>query len=54
MEGKLKSYIIPACDINYTFGHLLGKDYMDDVMNEVLQHRKNYPIYGMFQAAYAR
>ena len=46
-------YIIPACDINYTFGHLLGKDYMDDVMNEVLHHRKKYPIYGMFQAAYA-
>ena len=46
-------YIICACDPDYTFHHLLDPSYMDPVFKEVYANRKAYPVYGMFQAAFA-
>ena len=46
-------YIICACDTAYTFGHLLDKSYMDPILREMYANRKAYPVYGMFQVAFA-
>lgn len=46
-------YIIPACDTDYTFGHLLPTSYMSPLMKEMYDNRKAYPVYGMFQIAFA-
>lgn len=46
-------YIICACDTDYTYGHLLKRTYMDPALKEMYDNRKAYPVYGMFQAAYA-
>lgn len=46
-------YFILACDPDVTFSRLLGPQYMDAVFREVYAQRAAYPVYGMFQAAYA-
>jgi phytoene dehydrogenase-like protein len=46
-------YIIPACDTDYTFRHLIDESYMDPVLRKMYTNRKAYPVYGMFQAAFA-
>lgn len=46
-------YIVPACDLNFTYQTLLGTQYLDPVMKEFYEKREAYPVYGMFQAAYA-
>jgi phytoene dehydrogenase-like protein len=46
-------YIIPACDINFTYGKLLGETYHDPIVEEFQTNREAYAIYGMFQAAFA-
>ncbi len=51
---KIKAdYIVCACDTDYTFGHLLDKSYMPDMLKEMYKNRKAYPVYGMFQVAFA-
>lgn len=46
-------YFIPACDAGFTFSHLLPKESMDPVMSAYFGKPDVYPIYGMFQAAWA-
>lgn len=46
-------YIICACDTSYTFRHLLDKSYMDPMLKEMYDNPETYPIYGMFQVAFA-
>lgn len=46
-------YVICACDPSYTFRYLLGKERMDDVLKEVYAKPNDYPIYSMFQVAFA-
>ncbi|WP_157857703.1 phytoene desaturase family protein [Gottschalkia purinilytica] len=46
-------YVICACDTDYTFGTLLPKSYMEPLMKEMYENRKAYPVYGMFQIAFA-
>ncbi|MGE5654203.1 MAG: phytoene desaturase family protein [Bacillota bacterium] len=46
-------YVICACDTSYTFGHLLDESHMDPVLREMYQKREAYPVYGMFQVAFA-
>lgn len=46
-------YIICACDTDYTFGHLLDKSYMNPMFQKMYADRKAFPVYGMFQAAFA-
>jgi phytoene dehydrogenase-like protein len=46
-------YIIPACDAGFTFTHLLDKSYMDPMMRDYFEKPDVFPIYGMFQAAWA-
>lgn len=46
-------YVIPACDLNFTYEHLLDGNYSDPVIREFHENREAYPIYGMFQAAFA-
>ena len=46
-------YIICTCDPHYIFNQLLDPTYMDDVFKEIYANRKAYPVYGMFQVAYA-
>lgn len=52
-EHICADYIICACDTAYTFGHLLDKSYMDPILREMYANRRAYPVYGMFQAAFA-
>ncbi|MDP4132852.1 MAG: NAD(P)/FAD-dependent oxidoreductase [Bacillota bacterium] len=54
-DGSFHSadYIICACDTDWTFNHLLGKEYMSNLFREVYNNREAYPVYGMFQAAFA-
>lgn len=46
-------YVICACDPAYTFSHLLDESYMDPILREVYANREAYPVYGMFQVAFA-
>jgi len=46
-------YVVCSCDPDYTFNHLLEPTYMDAVFREVYSNRGDYPVYGMFQAAYS-
>jgi len=46
-------YVIPACDPDFTFSTLLDSSYMPDKIREYFEHPETYPIYGMFQAAWA-
>jgi len=46
-------YMIPACDADFTFSRLLDRSYMPDKIREYFEHPETYPIYGMFQAAWA-
>ena len=46
-------YMIPACDADFAFSRLLDRSYMPDKMREYFDHPETYPIYGMFQAAWA-
>lgn len=54
-DGKeiIADYIVCACDTDYTFGHLLDKSYMPKMLKEMYENRKAYPVYGMFQVAFA-
>ncbi len=52
-ESVPADYVICACDTSYTFGHLLDESYMDPVLREMYERRDAYPVYGMFQVAYA-
>lgn len=54
-KGELvqADYYICAGDTSYTFEHLLGKAYMDEIFQEMYEKRDAYPVYGMFQVAYA-
>lgn len=45
-------YIIPACDADFTFSHLLDASYMPQKIREYFDNPKKYVIYGMFQAAW--
>lgn len=44
-------YVVAACDPSHTFEKLLP-GYGDAVLDRVYADRKNYPVYGMFQAAW--
>ncbi|MDD3194002.1 MAG: NAD(P)/FAD-dependent oxidoreductase [Oscillospiraceae bacterium] len=46
-------YVIPACDMSVTFGRLLPKDRMGDLLREMYADRKAYPVYNTFQTALA-
>lgn len=46
-------FFICSCDPYHTFHQLLDPSYMDAVFKEVYADRKAYPVYGMFQAAFA-
>lgn len=46
-------YVICACDPDYTFAHLLDEKYMDPLLRQIYIDRAAYPVFGMFQAAYA-
>lgn len=54
-DGTVRTadYIVPACDTDVTFRHLLDESYMDPVLKEMYANPNIYPIYSMFQAAYA-
>lgn len=52
-SGVFADYIIAACDTDFTFSHLLDASYMPDLLKEMYENRAAYPVYGMFQAAYA-
>ncbi|WP_455539135.1 phytoene desaturase family protein [Terrisporobacter sp.] len=45
-------YIIPSCDTDFTFNHLLDKSYMDPSLKKMYENHNDYFIYGMFQVAY--
>lgn len=46
-------YVIPACDADFTFGRLLDRSYMGDLMRSMYESPDAYKIYGMFQVAFA-
>ncbi|MDX9828320.1 MAG: FAD-dependent oxidoreductase, partial [Spirochaetia bacterium] len=46
-------YIVPACDADFTFSQLLDPSYMPEKIREFFDNPHIYPIYGMFQAAWA-
>lgn len=46
-------YFIPACDPDFVFHHMLDESYMDEVFYDVYHNRAAYPVYSMFQAAFA-
>lgn len=46
-------YIIPACDIHFTYSTLLDKAYVDPALEEIQSNMLDYPIFGMFQVAFA-
>jgi len=46
-------YVIPACDADFTFSQLLDRSYMPEKLREYFDKPDIYPIYGMFQAAWA-
>jgi len=46
-------YVICACDINYTFTHLLDKKYAPLTLKRIYDDKKSYPLYSAFQVAFA-
>jgi len=46
-------YVICACDPHYTFTRLLDESYVDPVLRKVYANLAAYPVYGMFQVAFA-
>lgn len=54
-DGRLihGDYFVAACDTDYTFSHLLDRERMDDVLREAYEYPEAYPVYGMFQVAFA-
>ena len=46
-------FIVPACDTSYTFGRLLPKERMDPILRRMYEERAAFPVYGMFQVAFA-
>ncbi len=46
-------YIICACDINYTFSHLLKKKYAPKRVKKLFRDKKEHRIYSSYQAAFA-
>jgi phytoene dehydrogenase-like protein len=54
-DGKfyVADYIIAACDASHTFFTLLDPSYMSPLFRDFFSKSEAYPIYGMFQAAWA-
>ena len=46
-------YFVFSCDPDYTFHKLLSEEYLDPVLKAVYANRKDYPVFGMFQTAFA-
>lgn len=46
-------YVICSCDTDFTFSKLLDSSYMEPLLANMYKDRKAYPVYGMFQVAYA-
>lgn len=46
-------YVICACDINYTFKHLLNKKYAPITLKRIYDDKKTYPLYSACQVAFA-
>jgi len=46
-------FIICACDINFTFSHLLKKKYKPKQLENIHKNYKKYPLYSSFQVAFA-
>lgn len=46
-------YIICACDINYTFNHLLKKRYTPKSLEDIYQNKKSCLVYSSFQVAFS-
>lgn len=46
-------YVICACDINFTFKHLLNKKYAPITLKRIYDDKKTYPLYSACQAAFA-
>jgi phytoene dehydrogenase-like protein len=46
-------YIICACDMNYTFNHLLKKKFTPKSLEAIYQNKKNCMIYSSFQVAFS-
>lgn len=52
-ESVEGDYFICACDPDFTFHHLLDPSYMDEMFRTVYRERETYPVFGMFQTAFA-
>ena len=46
-------FFVAACDLWVTFERLLGWHYAEEKIRKMYENRAAYPVYGMFQAAYA-
>ena len=46
-------YVICACDINYTFRHLLSRKYVPVTLKRIYDDKKTYPLYSACQVAFA-
>ena len=46
-------YVIAACDADFTFSHLLDPSYMNPLFKDFFSKSDIYPIYEMFQCAFA-
>lgn len=46
-------YVIAACDADFTFGRLLDRSYMGNIMRTMYENPDAYKIYGMFQVAFS-
>lgn len=46
-------YIVCACDINFTFSHLLKKKYKPIQLKYLHKNFKKYPLYSSFQVAFS-
>lgn len=52
-ETVQADYIICACDLLFTFRHLLRKKYAPRSLQKIIDEKKTYPIYSAFQVAFA-
>lgn len=53
-EEVTADYIICACDIKYVFSKLIRKkEHKPKIFKYILDHRKDFPMYSAFQAAFA-
>lgn len=49
LEGD---YIVSACDPSHTLARLLAGRYREPMLEKVYERRRDYPVFGMFQAAF--